>query len=107
MNPLFLQIAIGAGALLVGFLIGTLMAGKRLRKTRKAAQQQADDFESQLAIKRLRIHELKARLESDVPDEPLEPLPPSLTKMSSATPTRPRWLATPAERTPDSAPPRA
>ena len=108
MNPLLVQIAIGAGGLLLGFLIGTLIASRRLRNTRKRALEMSDELENRMALQRLQLRELEEQLEeAKRHGAPVDQLPDSVTQMMSVTPTRPRWLASPADRTPDSAPPRA
>jgi hypothetical protein len=90
-NPLMLQIAIGAGGLLAGFVVGTLMAGKRLRGTRAAARKEADDLQSQIAMKRLRIRELEAKLAEEKAAVPqIEALPGSYQRFLSDLPARPR-----------------
>jgi hypothetical protein len=68
-NPLLLQITIGVGAFLLGFIVATLVAGKRVRNTRRAALQQADDHASAMAVKKLRIRELEAKLAGREADE--------------------------------------
>jgi hypothetical protein len=86
-----LQIAIGAGGLLVGFAVGALMAGKRIRGTRAAARKEAGDLQSQIAVRRLRIRELEAKLAEEKAAVPeIEALPGSYQRFLSDQPARPR-----------------
>jgi hypothetical protein len=105
-NPLIMQIAIGAGGLLVGFVIGTLMAGKRLRGTRAAARKQAEDLQSQDAMRRLRIRELEAKLaEARTAVPQIEELPGSYQQFLSAQPAQSRSPARPRDVSGEVSPP--
>ena len=111
MNPLTQQltqqIAIGAGALLLGFLIGTLLAGRRTRSARAAGRTKAEGLTEQIAVKRIRIRGLEERLSNAKdPKAPIDSLPASYQQIIPKAPDGPVWLATPPDPTPDSAPPR-
>lgn len=107
LNPLLLQIAIGAGGLLLGVVVGTLMAGKRLRGTRSRADQQASDLEGQIAVKRLRIRELESKLaDARTPAAPIDQLPASYQQVLPPQPTHGRWLSDPTDSPSDVTPPR-
>lgn len=107
LNPLVVQISIGAGAFVVGFVVATVAAGGRLRRTRANAQSQADGLQEQVAIKRLRIRELEGKLADLRPSGPsADDIAPTFQEILAKGSVGPRRLATRMDRTPDSAPPR-
>lgn len=92
MNPILLQITIGVGAFLLGLIVATLVAGKRVRNSRRAVLDQADDHASALAIKKLRIRELEAKLAArDADEERIDKLS-SLQRVVPMQVNDPTWM---------------
>lgn len=115
-NAVLLQtIGIGAGALVLGLLLGLLINRGRFRRLDDTWRGRTEELGSKLALGRLQILDLESRLAAPTealspkiePLPEIEPLPPSMYRMAPQASTRPRWVATPPEETPDSAPSRA
>jgi hypothetical protein len=97
-NPLLLQITIGVGAFVLGFIVATLVAGKRVRNTRRAVLEQADDHASAMAVKKLRIRELETRLAAREADEERIDKLSSLQRVVPMQVNDPTWMTSRIDR---------
>ena len=110
MNPLLLQVTIGVGAFLLGALFATVFAWNRLRHARRALREQADDHAAAIAVKKLRIRELEAKLAESPsgPESPTEEaMVEKLESLQKLMPLRvddPTWMTGRLERPQSSAP---